>query len=143
VPTSKRPQIINGQYLRIPSRTLKGASHEEVVNDDTDEIMSYPERVECTDTQISCIAAKSLAEPLEVCRPQEGLKTKAPKHPETLGRAIRHAPHREAFIPDVKNLGCPEKAGRAYESTPTSEDHASRAPNKVGKAIVIPKCGKT
>jgi hypothetical protein len=57
------------------------------------------ERMECRDTQISCIAAKSLAEPLEACRPQEGLKTKAPKHPETLGRAVRRAPHREAFIP--------------------------------------------
>jgi hypothetical protein len=33
VPTSKRPQIINGQYLRIPSRILKGASNEEVVVD--------------------------------------------------------------------------------------------------------------
>jgi hypothetical protein len=27
------------------------------------------------------------------------------KHPEALGRAIRRAPHREAFIPDVKILG--------------------------------------
>jgi hypothetical protein len=26
----------------------------------------------------------------------------APKYPEILGRAIRRAPHREAFIPDVK-----------------------------------------
>jgi hypothetical protein len=26
----------------------------------------------------------------------------ASKHPEILGRAIRHAPHREAFIPGVK-----------------------------------------
>jgi hypothetical protein len=29
----------------------------------------------------------------------------ASKHPEVLGRAIRHAPHRDAFIPDVKILG--------------------------------------
>jgi hypothetical protein len=28
--TSKRPQIKNFQYLRIPSRILKGASYEEV-----------------------------------------------------------------------------------------------------------------
>jgi hypothetical protein len=127
VPTSKRPQIINGQYLRIPSRTLKVTSHEEVVNDDTDEIMSYPERVECRDTQISCIAAKSLAEPLEVCRPQEGLKTKAPKHPETLGRAIRHAPHREAFIPDVKNLGVQSKlAGLMRAHRPKKITHPGR-----------------
>jgi hypothetical protein len=30
VPTSKRPQIIYAQYLRIPSRILKSASNEEV-----------------------------------------------------------------------------------------------------------------
>jgi hypothetical protein len=45
------------------------------------------ERMECRDIQISCIAAKSLAEPPEACRPKEGLKTEAPKHPEVLGRA--------------------------------------------------------
>jgi hypothetical protein len=87
------------------------------------------EYMECSDIQISCISARSLAEPPEACRPQEGLKTQAPKHPEILGRAIRHAPHREAFIPDVKNPGCPERAGKAYENTPTSEGHASEEPN--------------
>jgi hypothetical protein len=46
----------------------------------------------------------SLAGPPEACRPKEGLKCIAPKHPEALGRAIRRAPHREAFIPDVKSL---------------------------------------
>jgi hypothetical protein len=60
--------------------------------------------MECRDIQISCIAAKSLAGPPEACRPQEGLKSEAPKHPEVLGRAIRRAPHEEAFIPDVKSL---------------------------------------
>jgi hypothetical protein len=60
--------------------------------------------MECRDNQISCISAKSLAEPLEACRPQEGLKTEAPKHPEILGRAIRRAHHREAFITDVKSM---------------------------------------
>jgi hypothetical protein len=59
--------------------------------------------MECRDTQISCIAAKSLAEPPEACRPQEGLESEAPKHSKILGRAIRRAPHREAFIPDVKS----------------------------------------
>jgi hypothetical protein len=59
--------------------------------------------MECRDTQISCITAKSLVEPLKACRPREGLKSEAPKHPEILGRAIRRAPHREAFIPDVKS----------------------------------------
>jgi hypothetical protein len=29
----------------------------------------------------------------------------ATKHAEILGRAIRHAPHREAFIPDIKPWG--------------------------------------
>jgi hypothetical protein len=38
------------------------------------------------------IAARSPAEPPKACRPQEGLKSIAPKHPEVLGRAIRHAP---------------------------------------------------
>jgi hypothetical protein len=60
--------------------------------------------MECRDTQISCMAARSLAKPLEACRPQEGLKYIAPKHPEALGRAIRCAPHREALITDVKSL---------------------------------------
>jgi hypothetical protein len=59
--------------------------------------------MECRDTQISCIAAKSLAEPLEACRSQEGLISKAPKYSEILGRATRRVPHREAFIPDVNS----------------------------------------
>jgi hypothetical protein len=33
VPTLKRSQIINGQYPRIPSKILKGGSHEEVIDD--------------------------------------------------------------------------------------------------------------
>jgi hypothetical protein len=84
--------------------------------------------MECRDTQISCIAAKGLAEPLEACRPQGGLRCIAPKHPEALGRAIRRAPHREAFIPDVKSR-VPRTGCQGYKSTPTSEGHASRAPN--------------
>jgi hypothetical protein len=63
-----------------------------------------PERAECRDTQIFYVAAESLAEAPKAYRPQEGLKSKAPKHPETLGRAIRRAPHREAFIPNVKKI---------------------------------------
>jgi hypothetical protein len=47
----------------------------EIVDDETVEAMLIFECMECRDTQISCIAAKSLAEPLEACRPQEGLKT--------------------------------------------------------------------
>jgi hypothetical protein len=32
MPTSKRPQINNAQYPRIPSKVLKDASNEEVVD---------------------------------------------------------------------------------------------------------------
>jgi hypothetical protein len=53
---------------------------------------------------------------------------KAPKHQETLGRAIRRAPHREAFIPDVKSW-VSRMGWQGYKSTPTSEGHASGAPN--------------
>jgi hypothetical protein len=84
--------------------------------------------MECRDTQISCIATRSLAGPLEACRPQEGLKCIAPKHPEILGRAIRHAPHREAFIPDIK-FRASRTGWQGYKSTPTSEGYASKASN--------------
>jgi hypothetical protein len=52
------------------------------------------------------MAAKSLAEPPEACRPQVGLKLPAPKHLKMLGRAVRHAPHRDAFM--LKQGGHPE-----------------------------------
>jgi hypothetical protein len=52
----------------------------------------------------------------------------APKHPKVLGGAIRHVPHREAFIPDVKSQV--SKAGwQGYKSTSTSEGYAPRVPN--------------
>jgi hypothetical protein len=113
VPTSKRPQVDDIQYPRIPRRILKGASNDYIVagvamsGAVADETMKSVdlERIECRDTQISCIAVESLSEPLEACRPQEGLKCIAPKHLEALGRAIRRASHREAFIPDAKSLG--------------------------------------
>jgi hypothetical protein len=38
VPTSKRPQITDVQYPRIPSKILKDATYEEVVNDVVDEV---------------------------------------------------------------------------------------------------------
>jgi hypothetical protein len=79
-----------------------------LVDDEAKDLLIL-ERVECRDTQISCIDAKSLAEPLEACRPQEGLKCVAPKHPEVLGGAIKRAPLREAFIHDIKSLA--SKAG--------------------------------
>jgi hypothetical protein len=98
--------------------------------------------MECRDIQISCIAAKSLAGPLEAWRPQEGLKSKAPKHPEALGRAIRRTPNREAFIPNVKSR-VPRSGWQGYKSTPTSKGHASGAPNKVGRAVGIPRYCET
>jgi hypothetical protein len=36
MPISKRTQIINVQYLRIPIKVLKGASNEEIVDDVVD-----------------------------------------------------------------------------------------------------------
>jgi hypothetical protein len=52
-------------------------SHEEVVAVETDEVMVDFERMDSRDIQISRMAAKSLAEPLLACRPQEGLKKKS------------------------------------------------------------------
>jgi hypothetical protein len=75
VPTSKRPQINNAQYLGIPSEILKSARVKKssiVVETNDDEAGGNNvdlERVECRDIQISCIDAKSLAETLEACRP--------------------------------------------------------------------------
>jgi hypothetical protein len=37
--------------------------------DEVGEIILVFERMECRDTQISCISAKSLVGPLEACRP--------------------------------------------------------------------------
>jgi hypothetical protein len=74
------------------------------------------------------MAARSLAEPLEACRPREGRNSIAPKHPEVLGRAIKRAPHREAFISVVKSW-VSRIGWQGYKSTPTSNGHASRASN--------------
>jgi hypothetical protein len=75
------------------SKILKGALYDGFFNDEASQSHVNLERTECRDTQISCIDAKSLVEPPEACRPQEGLKFIAPKHPEILGRAVRRAPH--------------------------------------------------
>jgi hypothetical protein len=40
VSTLKRPQINNAQYLRIPSKVLKGATYAEVVNNDVVAVVS-------------------------------------------------------------------------------------------------------
>jgi hypothetical protein len=50
-------------------------------------------------------------------------RQKAPKHPELLGRAIRHAPHREAFIPDVKILGFQNRLAELHEHTDLGRSH--------------------
>jgi hypothetical protein len=112
------------------------------INDEVGKTMLIFECTECRDTEISYIAARSLVEPLEACRPKEGLKCIAPKQPEALGRAVRRAPHVEAFIPDV-NSRVPRTDWRGYKSTPTLEGHTSRAPNKVGRAVDIPRYCET
>jgi hypothetical protein len=48
--TSKWPQVDDVYYPRIPSRILKGVSHEEVVNDETDEAMLDPLNVWSVET---------------------------------------------------------------------------------------------
>jgi hypothetical protein len=92
VPTSKRPQFISDKYPRIPSRILKGASYEEVVNDETDKIIAIFERMECKDNQISCVTARVWQSHPRRADLKKVSKQNAPKHPEVLGRAIRHAP---------------------------------------------------
>jgi hypothetical protein len=76
--------------------------------------------VECRDTQISCIAARVWQ---SHSRHADLKKVSSQKHPEVLGRALR-----EAFIPNAKSwVSRADRQG--YESTPTSEGHASKAPN--------------
>jgi hypothetical protein len=117
----------SNQLCLVSEDTQQGLERR-VVNNEAWQSDVNLEHMDCRVTQISCIAARSLAETPEACRPQEGLKSKAPKHPEALGRAIRRAPHRETFIPDVKSWV--SRAGwLGYKSTPTSEGHASLAPN--------------
>jgi hypothetical protein len=140
VSTSKRPQVDDVQYPRVSNRILKGVLRGELVHDVAAEVAMSKvgrqcrqkfvelEHMDCRDIQISRIAAKSLAEPLEACRPQEGHKLEAPKYPGIPGRAIRRAPHMEAFIPDVKSW-VPKTSLYGCKSTPTSEGHASEAPN--------------
>jgi hypothetical protein len=60
-------------------------------------------------------------------------KQNAPKHPDVLGRAIRHAPHREAFIPDV-NLGEVFRVGEG-------DDKAVGRSGDLTKATTEPKGG--
>jgi hypothetical protein len=71
----------------------------EMINDEADEAMLIFERMECRNIQISCIATKSLAGAPEACRPKEGLKSIAPKHPEALGMTIRRAPTERPSFP--------------------------------------------
>jgi hypothetical protein len=108
VPTSKRPQINNAQYLRIPNKVLKCASHEGVVNDEVWQSDVNLERMECRDTQISCIATKIRVEPLEACRPKEGLKSKRPSTQKYLAGPSGAHPQGGLHYP-----WCPEHAGRA------------------------------
>jgi hypothetical protein len=98
--------------------------------------------MECRDTQISCIAVRVWqSHPRHVNLWKVSIQ-KAPKHLEILGRATTRTPHREAFIPDVKSWV--SRTGlQGYKSTPTSEGHASRAPNYVGRTVNIPRYCET
>jgi hypothetical protein len=69
------------------------------------------------------MATKSLAEPLEACRPKEGLKCIAPKHPEALDKAVRRTPQGEAFIPNVKSLGGQYRPAGLLEHTDLGRSH--------------------
>jgi hypothetical protein len=60
--------------------------------------------MECRDIQISCIAAKRLVEPLGHADLKKISRQKRPSTQRYLA-ATRRAPHREAFIPNVKILG--------------------------------------
>jgi hypothetical protein len=114
VPTSKRPQIIYAQYPRIPSRILKSASNEEVVDDVVDEVCNVQGWLTMKPKNLLILSVWTVEIPRYSAHLQgvwqshsrhADLKKvsnqKAHKHPEVLGRAIRRAPHMEAFIPDV------------------------------------------
>jgi hypothetical protein len=71
----------------------------ETVNDEVIEECLILNALECRDTQISCIAAESLAKPPEARRPQGGFKAKAPKHPEVLAGPLgTHPTGRPSFL---------------------------------------------
>jgi hypothetical protein len=120
---------------------LKGASHEEVVNDIIDEVVMSgiisDEAIKiCRSLNVWSVETPRYPAWLQgvwQSHPRHADLKKvsnqeAPKHPEVLGRAIRRAPHREAFIPDVKSWVL-RTGWQGYKSTPTSEGHASRVPN--------------
>jgi hypothetical protein len=77
-PISRRPcrraDLEEASNRRCPvyedtQQDLESASYEEVVNDESWQSDINLERMECRDIQIYCMAAKSVAEPLEACRP--------------------------------------------------------------------------
>jgi hypothetical protein len=88
-----------------------------------DEAKKSIERVECRDIQISCIAAKSLAEPLEACHSQV-YSAQVPR--STWQGHWARTPWR-GLRSDVKSW-VPKTGWQGYDSTPTSEGHASEAP---------------
>jgi hypothetical protein len=61
--------------------------------------------MECRDTQISCIAAKSLAGPLEACRPQEGLKSRSAQAPRSTRQGHQARTPQGGLHPRRKNPG--------------------------------------
>jgi hypothetical protein len=93
----------------------------ETVNDEVIDL----ECMECRDTQISCMAARSLAEPLEACRPWEGRKTRSAQEPRSTWQSHQARTPQGGLHSRRKIHGCLVQAGKAYKSTPTSEGHAS------------------
>jgi hypothetical protein len=84
--------------------------------------------MECRDTQISCIAARVWQSHPRHADLRKVSNRKRPSTRKYLAGPIRRTPHGEAFIPDVKSR-VSRASWQGYESTPTSDGHASRAPN--------------
>jgi hypothetical protein len=68
--------------------------------------------MECRDIQISCIAAKSLAEPLEACRPQEGLKTESAQAPRSTWQGHQACTPQGGLHSQCKILGVQSRLAR-------------------------------
>jgi hypothetical protein len=85
----------------------------EIVDDETVEAMLIFKRMECRHTQIFCIAAKSLAEPLEACRPHEGLKTKSAQAPVSTWQGHQAHTPQGGLHSRREILRCPEQVGRS------------------------------
>jgi hypothetical protein len=88
----KRSLIISYLKLRCPRSVDDEARNTLIMNTWSVETPRYPSWLQ------GVWQSHSRHANLKKVSNQEG-----PKHPEVLGRAIRRAPHREAFIPDIKS----------------------------------------